>query len=73
MTDSDLTRDGVLTEELLGPLTELERRNAPARVYYVGSRDLLVRRPRVAVVGARDPPDAGLRRAESSSSSPLKD
>lgn len=56
--------EGLPTEELLGPLTDLEQRNAPARLYFAGHRELLDRRPRVAVVGAREATEGGIRRAE---------
>lgn len=64
IAEPDVACDGVPTEELLGPLTDLERRNAPARVFFVGRSELLAHRPRVAVVGARDATEAGLRRTE---------
>ncbi|MEO8196911.1 MAG: DNA-processing protein DprA [Thermoanaerobaculia bacterium] len=64
MIEPDLSREGVSTEALLGPLTDLELRNAPARLYFAGRRELLVHRPRVAVVGSREATDAGLKRAE---------
>ena len=48
------TRDEtVATEDLIGPLTDLERKVAPDRLYLRGDRDLLEQGSRVAVVGSR--------------------
>lgn len=44
---------GVSIEEVVGPLDERERRNAPLRLFYSGDRSLLERGRRVAVVGSR--------------------
>ncbi len=63
MIDPGIHRVEVPAEELLGPLTELERRNAPARLFVAGDRALLDGRPRVAVVGSRQASPEGLRRA----------
>lgn len=46
-------RGGVAVEDLLGPLDERERRNAPLRLFFSGDRSLLERGRRVAVVGSR--------------------
>jgi len=40
-------------EELLGPLTEIEKRAAPEVLYLQGDQDLLKSGPRVSVVGSR--------------------
>jgi len=40
-------------EELLGPLNDVERRNAPSRLYLAGAVELLQRGSRVSVVGSR--------------------
>lgn len=50
-------------EAALGPLSELERRNAPDFLEYVGDRTLLGRFPKVSVVGARKASEDGIRRA----------
>src|SRR5215472_9610553 len=50
-------------ESLIGPLAELERLNAPAALYVAGDRALLVRSPKVAIVGARNASAEGRRRA----------
>jgi DNA processing protein len=50
-------------EELLGPLSEPERLNAPSRLYLAGDLGLLWGAPRVAVVGSRRPSENGRRRA----------
>lgn len=50
-------------EELLGSLNEVERLNAPEQLYVEGDLELLRRRPRVSIVGARRASEEGLRRA----------
>lgn len=52
------------TEELLGPLNEVERKNAPTRLFLAGDRELLRTVPRVSVIGTRRPTPAGRKRAE---------
>jgi len=54
---------GLRPEEALGPLSELERLNAPARLFLSGNADLLRRRPKVSIVGSRDATPEGVRRA----------
>jgi len=49
--------------ELLGPQNERERQRAPARLFAAGDVELIRRSARVAVIGARKPTPAGLRRA----------
>lgn len=49
-------------ESLLGPLNEVEAKNAPARLYVAGDTSVL-EAPRVAVVGSRKASEEGLRRA----------
>lgn len=48
------------TAELLGPLSEVEERNAPEALWLAGDRSLLMRGPRVSVVGSRHAPPEGL-------------
>jgi DNA processing protein len=50
-------------EELLGPLNEVERRNAPGLLDVVGLSELLHTRMRVSIVGSRKASDEGLRRS----------
>lgn len=50
-------------EAALGPLSDLERRNAPDFLDCLGDHTLLGRFPKVSVVGARKASDDGLRRA----------
>ncbi len=60
------TADTVLSftpDELLGPLNDVERHNAPPRLYLTGARSLLKLGTRVSIVGARKASDLGLRRA----------
>jgi DNA processing protein len=49
--------------ELLGPLNEVERKNAPALLWAAGHLDLLKRPAKVAIVGSRKASKDGLRRA----------
>lgn len=53
----------VTVEQLVGPLSERERKFAPATMYALGDTGLLRHAVRVAVVGARDASPAGLSRA----------
>lgn len=48
---------------LLGPLTELERLNAPAKLFVAGRLEVLELEPRVSIVGARTASAQGLGRA----------
>ncbi len=50
----------VSSEELLGPLNELERKYAPNRVFLPGPMPLPLPHPRVAVIGTRTPSEEGL-------------
>lgn len=50
-------------EELLGPLNDVERKNAPRRLYLLGDPTLLERVPRVSIVGSRKASAPGLDRA----------
>ena len=52
-------------EELLGSLNEVERKNAPARLYYLGDASLLEPRLRISVVGTRKPTELGVERGRS--------
>lgn len=47
-------------QDVLGPLTDLESRAAPDRLYLRGQRELLEKGPRVAVVGSRGATSSGL-------------
>ena len=51
-------------EDLLGPLNEVERKNAPARLFTAGDVSLLRRGPRVSVVGSRNATSDALRRTK---------
>lgn len=50
-------------EDLLGPLNEVERRNAPPKLYVAGAPDLLKLATRVSIVGSRKASPDGLKRA----------
>ena len=49
-------------EELLGPLNEVEQRNAPSNLFVTGDVGLLRSGPRVSVVGSRKASAEGLKR-----------
>jgi DNA processing protein len=49
--------------DVLGPLNDVEARNAPARLYLAGDLALLDARSRVSIVGSRNASAAGLGRA----------
>ena len=51
-------------DELLGPLNDVERKNAPETLWARGDVHLLSLSPRVSVVGAREASHLGLKRAE---------
>src|SRR5882724_3870549 len=51
-------------EQLLGPLNELERKQAPKKLFVRGSAKLLQIYPRVSIVGSRKASAAGLGRAK---------
>ena len=50
-------------DDLLGPLNEVERKNAPEWLYVAGDSGLLRRVPRVSIVGTREASADGLKRA----------
>ena len=52
-------------EELLGPLNEVEQKNAPERLFVAGDVSILTRGPRVSVVGSRKASAEGLQRTRS--------
>jgi len=47
-------------EELLGPLNDVERRFAPAKLFTAGPMEIPLPRPRVAIVGSRMASEKGL-------------
>jgi len=49
--------------DVLGPLNDVEERNAPKRLYLAGDMSLLDRGPRVAIVGSRAASPEGEKRA----------
>ncbi len=57
------TFEAVLPQEVLGPLTDMEKRAAPQRLYLRGERGLLANGPRVSVVGSRRASRDGLEKA----------
>lgn len=53
------------TAELLDGLNEVETRYAPASLYTLGREELLKRRPRISVIGTRQPSANGVELARS--------
>ncbi|HKN06151.1 MAG TPA: DNA-processing protein DprA [Thermoplasmata archaeon] len=53
----------VTPQELLGPLTALEAKYAPPRLYLAGKFRLPLLHPRVAIVGTREPSEEGRKAA----------
>lgn len=51
------------TESLLGPLNEVEKKNAPENLFCIGDTSLLKSGKRVSIVGSRDATPEGLSRA----------
>jgi DNA processing protein len=62
MTTAD-TFPGYSPDDLLGPLNDVERENAPERLYVAGARTLLKLGTRVSIVGSRKASAIGLKRA----------
>lgn len=58
-----ITQREFATEDLLGPLNEFQRRNAPAKLYTSGDIEILRSTVRVSIVGTRHPTPEGRRRA----------
>jgi len=52
------------SEELLGSLNEVERKNAPKKLYLAGDRALLMTGRRVSIVGSRKASEEGKKRAQ---------
>lgn len=50
-------------QDLMGPLNEVETKNAPEHLYVAGDKSLLARGARVSIVGGRKASPEGLRRA----------
>ncbi len=57
--ESGLPRSWVSAEELLGPLSEIERKFAPHKLFVAGKIGLPLPHPRVAIIGTRTPSDEG--------------
>ena len=52
------------TDDLLGPLNDLEQKNAPTSLFISGDRSLLNTGARVSIVGSRKASDLGIARAK---------
>jgi DNA processing protein len=50
-------------EDLLGPLNEVEKKNAPESLFVAGDIELLKSGPRVSIIGTRQPSSEGVKRA----------
>src|SRR5436853_4324204 len=53
----------VSPEQLVGPLNDVERKNAPPRLYAVGDLGIFGATSRVSIVGTRRPTQDGIDRA----------
>ena len=51
-------------EDILGPLNEVERKNAPKELFYAGDLSVLDAGPRASLVGSRKASERGLRNAQ---------
>jgi DNA processing protein len=54
----------VTPEELLGSLDEVEKRHAPAELFFEGDKSLVTKGARVSIVGSRKTSEAGTKRAQ---------
>lgn len=52
--------NSLTTSVFLGGLNAVEERYAPKELYWLGNQELSKRRPRIAVIGTRDPSESGL-------------
>lgn len=55
--------EAVTPEEILGPLNEVEKKNAPKQLFLAGERRVLLAGPRVSLVGSRKASPRGLEEA----------
>jgi DNA processing protein len=58
------SQESMTTEDLLGPLNEVEQKFAPKQLFVVGHTEILQEGARVSIVGSRDASEVGLRRAK---------
>lgn len=63
MQSQESTRFERTPEELLGPLNDVERKNAPERLFLAGDLELMAKGSRVSIVGSRDATGEGKARA----------
>lgn len=52
-----------LLQNLIGPVNQVETKQAPKSIYWEGDTELIFRTPKVSVVGTRKPSELGVRRA----------
>lgn len=52
------------TEDLFGPLNEIEAKYAPKKLFVAGDESIARTRPRVSVIGSRHPSEEGTRNTE---------
>jgi DNA processing protein len=62
-TESSMRVERTTPEDLLGPLNQVEKKNAPPELFVAGDESLLKRGVRVSVVGSRKASVGGLNRA----------
>lgn len=51
-------------EQILGPLNEVEAKNAPRELYVHGDISILQKHMSVSIIGSRKPTELGIRRAQ---------
>ncbi|HEY6359354.1 MAG TPA: DNA-processing protein DprA, partial [Vicinamibacterales bacterium] len=56
-------RNHIAIEELLGPLNDVERKNAPRQLFFAGHLGLMEAGPRVSIIGSRKASAHGLNNA----------
>jgi DNA processing protein len=56
-------RNHITIEELLGPLNDIERKNAPSLLFFAGDPGLMEAGPRVSIIGSRKASAHGLNNA----------
>lgn len=59
----DVEHSAVSIEDLIGPLNDVERKNAPKELFFAGDLGLLDAGPRVSIVGSRRASVRGLKNA----------
>ncbi len=64
MKEADSIIHKISSEELIGPLNDIEKKFAPPILYFKGNKNILQEGPRVSIIGTRHPTDEGIRNAQ---------